>query len=125
MVNGPHSGMALVVFLAVLAVRFVGAQRRRSGGRSGIPGGARGFMGPVGPGRRPPPAGDAHPSGASDPAGAEDSGTTFGGTAPGWFRDPFVRHEQRFWSGAAWTEHVQDGGVPGIDPPPPPRDPVG
>ena len=43
------------------------------------------------------------------------------GTAPGWFRDPFVRHEQRYWSGTSWTEHVQDAGTPGVDPPPPSR----
>jgi hypothetical protein len=124
-VNGPHSGMALVVFVVVLAVRLVSAQRRRSTGRAGGPGGARGFTGPAGPGHRTPRAGDGQPSGATDPGAAGDSGTTFGGTSPGWFRDPFVRHEQRFWSGEAWTEHVQDRGVPGIDPPPPPRDPVG
>ena len=39
----------------------------------------------------------------------------------GWFVDPFVRHEQRYWSGTAWTEHVLDGGTPSLDPPPPPR----
>jgi hypothetical protein len=38
----------------------------------------------------------------------------------GWFRDPFFRHEQRYWSGTAWSEHVTDDGVPGTDPPPPP-----
>ena len=38
--------------------------------------------------------------------------------APGWFRDPFVRHEQRYWSGSEWTDHVIDDGVPATDPPP-------
>jgi hypothetical protein len=36
----------------------------------------------------------------------------------GWLRDPFVRHEQRYWSGTEWTEHVIDDGVPATDPPP-------
>jgi hypothetical protein len=116
--------MALVVFVAVLAVRFVAAQRRRSTGGPGGPRGARGFMGPGGPGRQLPPAGEGHPSTAAAPVGAEGTGTTIGGTSPGWFRDPFVRHEQRYWSGVGWTEHVQDHGVPGVDPPPPPRGPV-
>jgi hypothetical protein len=33
-------------------------------------------------------------------------------------RDPFVRHEHRYWSGTEWTEHIMDDGVPGTDPPP-------
>ena len=109
--------MALVVFLAVLAFRFLASQRRRSAGRPGTPPGTRGFT--AGPGRGPDREIAAGDPAAPDPS----SGAAFGGTAPGWFRDPFVRHEQRFWSGAAWTEHVQDDGVPGIDPPPAPRTP--
>jgi hypothetical protein len=35
----------------------------------------------------------------------------------GWHGDPYGRHEQRYWDGASWTEHVLDGGVPGVDPP--------
>jgi hypothetical protein len=34
----------------------------------------------------------------------------------GWYGDPAARHEQRYWDGAHWTEHVTDGGRPGIDP---------
>ena len=40
------------------------------------------------------------------------------GIPAGWMTDPSGRHEQRYWSGSAWTEHVTDGGTPGIDPPP-------
>ena len=40
------------------------------------------------------------------------------GPRPGGSSIPFVRHEQRYWSGTAWTEHVMDGGTPAIDPPP-------
>lgn len=112
---GHSSGVAALVFVAVLVVRLVTTQRRRSGGR---PGGAyRGFT--AGSGQPHPAAGTVVPEGPSSPAGA-----ALGGTDPGWFRDPFVRHEQRYWSGDAWTEHVSDGGVPGTDPPPPPREPV-
>jgi len=37
----------------------------------------------------------------------------------GWFPDPTGRHEARFWDGAAWTDHIADGGVTGVDPPTP------
>ena len=37
-------------------------------------------------------------------------------TPAGWHRDPTGRHETRYWDGAAWTEHVADGGVAGTDP---------
>jgi hypothetical protein len=29
--------------------------------------------------------------------------------------DPSGKHEQRYWSGTAWTDHVMDGGTPGVD----------
>ena len=117
MVNGPHSGIAVVVLLAVVAVRMLAAQRRRSAGR---PTGASGFTA----GRDGTVPQGSHPADrAPDPAaaGTPGGGASPGGTAPGWFRDPFVRHEHRYWSGTAWTEHVQDRGVPGTDPPPPGR----
>jgi hypothetical protein len=34
----------------------------------------------------------------------------------GWFADPGGRHEHRYWDGTAWTEHVADRGVAGVDP---------
>jgi hypothetical protein len=34
----------------------------------------------------------------------------------GWYADPATRHEQRYWDGAQWTEHVTDRGRPSIDP---------
>ena len=37
-------------------------------------------------------------------------------TPAGWHRDPTGRHETRYWDGGAWTEHVADGGVAGVDP---------
>ena len=39
-----------------------------------------------------------------------------GSSSPGWFPDPSGRHRGRYWDGARWTEHVEDDGVPGVDP---------
>jgi hypothetical protein len=55
---------------------------------------------------------------ASDAVDPSFGGVTFTGIPPGWLTDPSGRHERRYWSGSEWTEHVTDGGVPGIDPPP-------
>jgi hypothetical protein len=54
------------------------------------------------------------------PHGVDESSgqVPFTGIAPGWLIDPSGRHEQRYWSGSEWTEHVTDGGIPGTDPPP-------
>ena len=37
--------------------------------------------------------------------------------AAGWLTDPGGTHELRYWDGAAWTDHVSDQGVAGVDPP--------
>ena len=37
-------------------------------------------------------------------------------TAPGWWADPLLRHELRYFDGNAWTNHVLDSGVPAFDP---------
>ena len=108
--------MAVIPFVVVVVIRMLSVQRRRQGGPPGVPGGARGFT----PQARPtsvtrPLAGAAT---APVPDGAATAQPGFTGTAPGWFVDPFVRHQQRYWSGTAWTEHVLDDGTPGIDPPP-------
>lgn len=34
---------------------------------------------------------------------------------PRWAKDPYTRHELRYWDGAAWTEHVSDGDVQATD----------
>src|SRR6478735_8853442 len=36
---------------------------------------------------------------------------------PGWYADPYGRHEARYFSGAGWTEHVSSHGRAGVDPP--------
>jgi hypothetical protein len=48
-------------------------------------------------------------------------GTAGYATSSGWFPDPTGRHEARFWDGAAWTDHIADGGVTGVDPQTPAR----
>jgi uncharacterized protein YxjI len=42
---------------------------------------------------------------------------TTGTPAPGWYADPFGRHEARYFSGSAWTEHVLSHGRQSTDPP--------
>jgi Protein of unknown function (DUF2510) len=37
--------------------------------------------------------------------------------APGWYADPYQRHESRYWNGQAWSEHVGDHGQTSVDPP--------
>jgi hypothetical protein len=36
--------------------------------------------------------------------------------AGGWFPDPTARHEQRYWDGTRWCEHVADAGRVSSDP---------
>ena len=79
------------------------------------PGGARGFTPQARPSSASRQTVDAAAGSAADTAATAPG---FTGTAPGWFVDPFVRHEQRYWSGTAWTEHVLDAGTPALDPPP-------
>ncbi|WP_084074486.1 DUF4041 domain-containing protein [Demequina sp. NBRC 110052] len=37
-------------------------------------------------------------------------------TQEGWYPDPTKRHEQRYWSGSTWTEHVFTKGAQSVDP---------
>jgi hypothetical protein len=113
---GHSSWIALVVFGGMFVVRYVAMQRRRGGhppgGRPG-PGPGSFFTGPGAPRPPAPPGPSAAPPGVTTPKITGSSGM-----AAGWFRDPFFKHEHRFWSGTEWTEHVTDGGVPGTEPPP-------
>jgi hypothetical protein len=82
---------------------------------------------------------DYHPSGApTTPGGVGRPETPSGlGTVPrggagggvppvppapiphplfGWYPDPAGRHEQRYWDGRYWSEHVRDGGTRSTDP---------
>lgn len=109
---GHGSWVVLVFFGAMFAARAIGS--RRPGQRTHqAPG--RSFVG------APPPTDDAPASGPAEPPAAGRGGmgvTTFTGIAPGWLADPSGRHQQRYWSGSEWTDHVTDDGVPATDPPP-------
>ena len=102
---GHGSSIALVVFFALVAMRAFSSQRRRRGHSRGSA----------------PSSSFADTTSRDQEADAvgESGQVTFTGIAPGWLIDPSGRHERRYWSGSQWTEHVTDGGVPGIDPPPP------
>ena len=108
---GHASWIPVVIFGGMFVMRYLSSQRRRGGSRQG-PGGPNRFTGtdPGLPERRPP----APPSTPSTATGRST------GVPAGWLRDPFVRHEQRYWSGTEWTGHVMDDGVPGTDPVPAP-----
>jgi hypothetical protein len=41
------------------------------------------------------------------------------GAVPGWYTDPEMRHELRYWDGQTWTVHVFHHGVQALDLPPP------
>ena len=71
------------------------------------------------PGEGPPP----YPGSAPAPP-YQGGGTPYTPTPPvteappfGWYPDPSGRHEQRYWDGTRWTEHVSDGGQQSSDPP--------
>ena len=101
---GHGSSIALLVFFGLIALRVFSSQRRKQRGQTAP--GARSFADPT----MSRPQGDG-----TDTSSGE---ATFTGIAPGWLIDPSGRHEQRYWSGSEWTEHVLDRGVPGTDPPP-------
>ena len=103
---GHGSWLFLVVFVAFFVMRILPARRRRQGRQPGAPAPTSSFTGAT-TRHKAAEAGDASPG-----------KITYTGIAPGWLVDPTGRHERRYWSGSAWTEHVIDGGVPGIDPPP-------
>ena len=102
---GHGFSIALVIFFGLIAMRAFSSQRRRRGQQTSSPP-TSSFTEPT------------FPSQASDAVDASSGEVTFTGIPPGWLTDPSGRHEQRYWSGAEWTEHVTDGGVPGTDPPP-------
>ena len=102
---GHGSSIALVVFFGLFAMRAISSQRRRRGQQGASPSTSSFIDSPS-------------PNQTSDAAEGSSGEIKFTGIAPGWLTDPCGRHEQRYWSGSEWTEHVRDGGVPGTDPPP-------
>lgn len=109
---GHSSWIAAVIFGGLFLVRYLTMQRRR-GRPPGAPGPRSPFTDPR----------SRHSSGEPTHVSQRAHGAPTTGMAAGWFRDPFVRHEQRYWSGSGWTEHVVDDGVPATDPPPTPPGP--
>jgi hypothetical protein len=62
---------------------------------------------------------------ATAATGDTSAADAFGGMAvadsgpiAGWYPDPAMRHQARYWDGFKWTERVADNGVEGIDPVP-------
>ena len=54
---------------------------------------------------------------AEEPAEAVDTATAASSVPAGWYADPSVRFELRYWDGNAWTEHVSRAGQQYTDPP--------
>ena len=53
---------------------------------------------------------------AAPAAAPPRTGAGYTGVPAGWMVDPSGKHEQRYWSGTAWTDHVMNDGTPGVDP---------
>jgi len=114
MYYGHGSWVVLIVFGAMFALRAFSSRRARPG-QQPRPAPGSSFVG------GPPPSTDVPAPGEGGPQAPGRGGmgvTTFTGIAPGWLADPSGRHQQRYWSGTEWTDHVTDEGVPGTDPPP-------
>ncbi|HKY66004.1 MAG TPA: phospholipid scramblase-related protein [Acidimicrobiales bacterium] len=47
----------------------------------------------------------------------QTGGGASGQHPPGWYPDPFGRHESRYWDGHRWTEHVASHGRQAVDVP--------
>lgn len=107
MYYGHDSWIILVPFGAVFVMRAVSSRRRR-GAYRGSQASTSSFTG----------SDHRGPIGEPTSRSSDGVGTTFTGIAPGWLTDPSGKHDQRYWSGTDWTEHVVDDGVPGTDPPP-------
>ncbi len=115
--HGHGSWVIVLIPLALLALRALSSGRRSAPRRPQAP--PSFFVDhPSRPGSPPaaPPGSPDAQTGADSVAKPAANATT--GTPAGWFVDPFVKHEQRYWSGTEWTEHVLDDGVPGNDRPP-------
>lgn len=77
---------------------------------------AASVVAPFPPGAAP---GASFPPGADAAAGwAKEASAAPPGPPAGWYPDPALRHEARFWDGACWTYRVADHGVEGSDPVP-------
>jgi Protein of unknown function (DUF2510) len=104
--GGHSSWIFLVIVAAGIAIRMMSSRRRGSMG-----GGMRSRPGP-------PPGMSLfqnEPSPSTPPARPR-TGPTYTGIPAGWMADPSGKHDERYWSGTEWTEHVMNDGTPAIDP---------
>jgi uncharacterized protein YxjI len=58
-----------------------------------------------------------HPQQPYQPQPQQPQPQQQGQHAPGWYPDPYGRHESRWYDGHQWTEHVSSHGRQGVDPP--------
>jgi hypothetical protein len=105
----------LVVIAAGIALRMMSSRRRGSTGvrmrtRPGPPPGMASFQNDPGP---------------SSPPERPRTGPTYTGVPAGWMTDPSGKHDERYWSGTEWTEHVMNDGTPANDPLPNRGEPQG
>lgn len=106
-VGGHSSWIFLVIVAAGILIRMLSSSRRGSMGggrmrtRQGPPPGMSSFQGQ---------------SVAPSPVAPPRTGPTYTGIPAGWMADPSAKHEQRYWSGTEWTEHVMNDGTPTTDP---------
>lgn len=116
MYYGHGSWVVLLVFGGMFALRaFSHRGPRRTGPASSSFTAAP--PAPTSTGDSPATGGTGDPSVPGYGAGGMGV-TAFTGVPAGWLVDPSGRHQQRYWSGSGWTDHVTDDGVPGSDPPP-------
>ena len=106
---GHGSWLIVAGVLVMVVMRGLGGRRGRAG-RTRSPAGRptpapwAGFVSGGGPG----------PGG---PTPTSDSGIPpHTGIPAGWLPDPSGRYDQRYWSGAQWTDHVTRDGAPATDP---------
>jgi hypothetical protein len=114
---GGHGSWAFaIVILVVLAARMLSSRRGYGPGR----GGSTRYRGPAGmPWLQGRPRGEPPIDARSEPHGSPATGgRAHTGIDAGWMPDPSGRFEERYWSGAGWTEHVRSGGIPSTDQPP-------
>lgn len=103
---GRSSWIFLVIVAAGIALRMMSSRRRGSmGGRMRTRPG-------------PPPGMSSFQSqpGTATPAARPRTGPSYTGVPAGWMADPSGKHDERYWSGTEWTEHVMNDGTPAIDP---------
>ena len=115
----------LLWILVIGSAIWVGFDAQQLGVKAGVLGGGMADIGPVGwffvvlllwiigfpayLATRPKYVALAHGTSVAAGGAVQSAGA-------GWHSDPMKRHEQRYWDGAQWTEHVSDAGVPSTDP---------